>query len=183
MSHRRRKTSHMRPRTWSSDVPAESINGSQEEDAQRAKTKGAVISSSLTKCQGHGEDRKGTFVINLSVHSKHWTAPKLRMDDLTDFAVTMQKGDRFLSFYIYKGYWLLFLHPLMREWFLFRYKSQYYRCIALPMGWSLSPWWFTQTTAPFVREMRAMGYRVLGCIHDFLLSPAPMGGQRWRTIA
>lgn len=42
------------------------------------------------------------------------------------------------------------------------------------MGWSLSPLSFTQTITPFVMEMRAMGYRVLGYIDYFLLAPEPM---------
>lgn len=100
---------------------------------------------------------------------------RLRMENLTDFAVKMQKGDRFISFDFYKGFWLLRLHPLMRDWFSFRCRNQYYCCIALPMVWSLSSWWFTQTIALFVREMRAMGSRVLGYIDDLLLTPALMG--------
>lgn len=45
-----------------------------------------------------------------------------------------------LSLDIHKGYWHLRLHPLMRDWFVFRYAGRYYQCVALLIGWDLSPW-------------------------------------------
>lgn len=63
----------------------------------------------------------------------------------------------------------------MRDYFLFSYGGRFYRCIALPFGWGRSPLWFTQAMAPFVRALRAFGYRVLAYLDDFLLAPTPFG--------
>lgn len=63
----------------------------------------------------------------------------------------------------------------MRDWFLFGYNGNYYRCVALPFGWGLSPCWFTQVMSPFTRELRAYGFRVLAYIDDFLVAPSAFG--------
>lgn len=150
--------------------------------AQCCKSKGAVISSSFTTWQGHGDDRNGRFIINLSRQTKHWRKGYLKMESPTEFASTMKQGDHFISFDVYKGYRILNLHPSVRDYFIFRYKKKYYQCLSLPFGWSLSPWWFTQVMIPFLREIRSYGYRALDYIDDFLLATSPMGKRPQRQI-
>ena len=69
------------------------------------------------------------------------------MEGLSEFAMNVQRGDHFLTMDVEKGYRLLRLHPLMRDWFIFRYNGRYYQCVALPFGWGRLPLWFTQLMA------------------------------------
>ena len=72
--------------------------------------------------------------------------------------------------YIEKGYRHLRLAPGIRDWFLLKYHGRYFRCLALPFGWGRSPIW-TRLMAPFITELRRLGYRVLGYLDDFLIAP------------
>ena len=146
-----------------------------QEQARRAKDSGAVISSAFVVWQEKDGERCGRFVINLSVQSAHWEKGSVRMETLTEFAMSVQPKDRMISMDIEKGYRHLRLHPSMRDWFIFRYDGRYYQCVALPFGWGRSPLWFTRLMAPFVAELRSYGYRVLPYIDDFLIIPSPYG--------
>jgi len=42
------------------------------------------------------------------------------------------------------GYRHFALHSRMWDWFIFRYNGLYYRCIALPFGWTASPFCFVK---------------------------------------
>lgn len=134
-----------------------------------------VIFSSFTTWKGHGEELKIRFVVNLSIQYNHWNTPRLRTENLKDFAAVVEKGEHFLSFTLYIGYLLLRLHPLIRHWFTIHYDVCYYQCVPLNIVWAMSPWWFTQVMAPFIRNIRSHGFRALGYIYDFLVVPSPMG--------
>lgn len=144
--------------------------------AEQAKRDGAVISSAFTVWQDLPDgNRKGRFVVNLSVQSKHWAKGSLRMESLPEFACNIQKNDHFMSFDIQKGYRHFRLAPAMRNWFIFRYEEEYYQCIALPFGWGRSPLWFTQLMAVFVQDLRGLEWRVLAYLDDFLIAPSVPG--------
>lgn len=145
------------------------------EHARRAFKAGAVISSAFVVWQEKDGERSGRFVVNLSVQSKHWSKGSVRMETLSEFAMSVQPEDHMISFDIEKGFRHLRLHPAMRDWFIFRYDGRYYQCVALPFGWGRSPLWFTRLMAPFVAEMRSYGYRVLPYMDDFLVIPTPYG--------
>jgi len=139
--------------------------------AGEAMSHGALISSSFVVWQDSAEGRKGRFVVNLSKQSKHWPKGSVRMESISEFAMDIQRGDHFISMDIKGGYRHFRLAPTMRDWFLFRYEGRYYCCTALPFGCGKSPLWFTQMMAPFVRELRHMGFRVLAYLDDFLIAP------------
>lgn len=103
------------------------------------------------------------------------------METITSFALDLQRDDQLMSWDIQSGYQHFYLHPVMRDMFMFRYNSRYYRCIALPFGWGRSVLWFTKLLRPLVQYLREKcAYRVLPYIDDFLLAPSP--GSR-RSIA
>ena len=112
---------------------------------------------------------------NLAAVSKHWNSRGVRLEGLTEFATSIQPGDRCLGMDLEKGYRHMRLHPSMRDWFIFRYRGRYFRSIALPFGWSRSPFWFCSLTAVFTQTLREWGYRVLPYVDDFLILPSPHG--------
>lgn len=137
---------------------------------------GLLCSSAFTVWQGEGEERKGRFVLNFHRQSKHWCKGSIKMETVPSFSLEMERGDMMLSFDVKAGYRHFFLHPDMRDFFLFHYAGRYFRCIALPFGWGRSPMWFTKMMRGFVRYMREkMCYRVLPYIDDFLVAPSPPG--------
>lgn len=143
--------------------------------AMNAMNRGAIISSAFTVWQETDQGVKGRFIVNLSKQSKHWRKGSVQMEMLSEFAMSIQPGDHFLSFDIYKGYRAFRLAPGMRDWFLFRYGGRYFKCVALPFGWGRSPLWFTQLVAPLVKHMRGKGWRILAYIDDFLIIPTRFG--------
>lgn len=81
-----------------------------------------------------------------------------------------------MSWDIKSGYRQFYLHPSIRDFFLFQYAGSYYRCIALPFGWGRSVLCLTKVLHPLVRHMRRKrSYRVLPYIDDFLVPPSPPG--------
>lgn len=147
-----------------------------EEEAMRIVAEGKIVSSAFVVWQGEGGARKGRFVINLSIQSKHWPRGSVKMETVQGFAAQVERGDSLMSFDVQGGYRHFFLHPDMRDMFLFRYGGRFYRCIALPFGWGRSGLWFTKLMRPLVQRLREKEqYRVLAYLDDFLVAPSRVG--------
>lgn len=146
------------------------------EEVRRLVRNGKMVSSAFTVWQGEGSERKGRFVVNLHRQSEHWPKGSVRMETMQSFAMEMQKGDKLMSWDVKSGYRHFYLHPDMRDFFVFRYGGRYYRCIAIPFGWGRSALWFVKLLRPLVQHMRErMAYRVLPYLDDFLIAPTPAG--------
>lgn len=143
----------------------------QQVSSEHARTKmkaGALISSAFVTWQ----KSKPRFVINLREQSKHWEKRSVQMETLSSFGAVLCRGERLLSFDWKSGYRHFALHSRMWDWFIFKYDGRYYRCIALPFGWSASPYWFVKLLSPLSRYMRqTLGLRVLVWLDDYLLAP------------
>jgi hypothetical protein len=95
------------------------------------------------------------------------------METLPYFGFSLCKNDNMMSWDIKAGYRHFYLHPLMRDFFVFRYAGRYYWCIALPFGRGRSALWFVKLMRPFVRYIRAKWrYRILPYIDEFLATPS-----------
>ena len=70
----------------------------------RAIALGAILSSAFTVWQDSGEKKKGRFVVNLSKQSKHWNKGSVRMESVSEFALSLQEGDHLLTMDIENGY-------------------------------------------------------------------------------
>lgn len=144
--------------------------------ARACMSRGCMVSSAFTTWQGEGDSRKGRFVINLHRQSLHWPKGSVRMETLPSFALSLRKDDTLMSWDAKGGYRHMFLHPDMRDYFIFRYSGRYFRCVALPFGWGRSAMWFTKMMRVMVKHVRSkMGYRILPYIDDFLMAPSPDG--------
>lgn len=98
----------------------------------------------------------------------------MRMETLPSFALELQRGDNLLSWDAKEEYRHMYLHPEIREFFLFRYAGRYFKCIALPFAWCRSAMWFTKMVRVMIRHIRSVfGFRVLPYIDDFLVAPSP----------
>jgi hypothetical protein len=71
-------------------------------------------------------------VINFSRQSRYWPKGSVKMETLPGFALNLMKNNHFMSWEVKFGYRHFYLHPKMREFFLFHYGGRFYRCVALP---------------------------------------------------
>jgi hypothetical protein len=78
----------------------------------------------------------------------------VKMEKAAGFAAEVEKEDHFISFDIKADYRHFLLHPSIRNFVLFHYGGRYFRCIALPSGWSRSAFWFVNLLQPFVGRLR-----------------------------
>lgn len=131
-------------------------------------SKGSYVSSAFVDWSRG----KGRFIINLKLQSTHWDKKSVAMESLSSFGACLKRGDHMISFDWKGGYRHFALHSKMWNWFLFHYDGRFYRCIALPFGWTRSPYWFCHILSPLTRYIRsALNCRVLTWIDDYLLVP------------
>lgn len=136
--------------------------------ARQQMKKGALISGAFVTWK----QEKPRFIINLKEQSQHWDKRSVQMDTISSFGSCLCPGDRLLSFDWSAGYRHFALHSRMWDWFLFHYDGRYYRCIALPFGWTASPFWFVKLLSPLTRYMRReLLLRVLVWLDDYLIAP------------
>lgn len=133
---------------------------------------GYMISSAFTHWEERDRVRQGRFVQSFKRLSTWWKGASVRMESVPEFASTLKQGDHLISFDIKSGYRHFYLHKEVRNFFLFKYDGRYFRCIALPFGWSRSPYLFINLLRPVVKKLRTeKGYRMLG-IDDFVIAPS-----------
>jgi hypothetical protein len=104
------------------------------EEVREAVSMGRMVSSAFVVWQGEGVGRKGRFVLNFSQQSRHWPKGSVKMETLPGFALNLVKSDHLMSWDVKAGYRHFYLHPKMRDYFLFHYGGRSYRCTALPLG-------------------------------------------------
>lgn len=142
-----------------------------------ASEKGSYVSSAFVDWS----NEKGTFIINRKQQSTHWEKRSVQMQSISVFGENLLKGDHLLSFDWKKDYQHFRLHPRMWDWFLFQYNGVYYRCIALPLGWTRSPFWSCHLLSPLPRFLRySLNCQVPQWIDYYLLAP---GIGKWPSSA
>jgi hypothetical protein len=93
---------------------------------------GRMLSSAFTVWQGEGAERKGRFVIDFARQSRHWQKGSVKMETLPGFAQDRVRNDALMSWDVMSGHRHFYLHPRMRDYFVFHYGGRFYRCVALP---------------------------------------------------
>jgi hypothetical protein len=114
------------------------------------------------------------------------------METLLGVRHLTRKGTYMFSFDLQNGFYELGISPADRSYFTVNVRGQLYRLAGLPMGWSLSPFYFRKMTLTFVnflrnphpeahitptnscsktyfRRTRWRGARILPYVDDFLL--------------
>lgn len=104
-----------------------------EKKAELLVKKRYLVSSEFTLWPSEGAARKGSFFSNFLIPSKFWRSVKI--ERMEEFALEFQKGDRLISFDLTAGYGHVHLHPLMHDYFLFRYAEATYRFFSLQWVW------------------------------------------------
>eukprot|EP00873_Tetraselmis_striata_P036552 jgi/Tetstr1/456816/TSEL_043490.t1 len=136
-------------------------------------------------------DNQWRFIIDLRVLNTFCARKRLRMETLMGVRHLTAKGDYMFSFDLQDGFYALGIAPSDRDFFTVNIRGTLYRLCGLPMGWSLSPYYFTTFTMTFVKHLRSpttpaapgnvprsrrwlrrgrwRGARILPYVDDFLL--------------
>eukprot|EP00873_Tetraselmis_striata_P034621 jgi/Tetstr1/454885/TSEL_041749.t1 len=65
-----------------------------------------------------------------------------------------RRGDYMLAMDLHDGFYAVGIAPEDSDYFTIDYRDKLYRLAGLPMGWSLSPYYFCSPTAAFNRHLR-----------------------------
>lgn len=76
------------------------LRGGEREICQGVCGDGGTVSSSFVVLQGGSQGRKGMFVVNIWKQSKHCKKGSVKMESMSEFALSLQMVDHMLSMYI-----------------------------------------------------------------------------------
>eukprot|EP00873_Tetraselmis_striata_P027757 jgi/Tetstr1/448021/TSEL_035322.t1 len=137
-------------------------------------------------------------VIDLRVLNSYCVRKRLKMETLLGVRHLTIMGDYMFSFDLQDGFYALGIAEADRDYFTVDVRGQLYMLAGLPMGWSLSPYYFVTLTHVFIthlrkpepeppssstqstrskrylRRTRWRGARILPYVDDFLLFSASM---------
>eukprot|EP00873_Tetraselmis_striata_P014463 jgi/Tetstr1/434727/TSEL_023780.t1 len=100
-------------------------------------------------------DNQWRFIIDLRVLNTFCARKRLRMETLMGVRHLTAKGDYMFSFDMQDGFYAMGIAPSDRDYFTVNIRETLYRLCGLPMGWSLSPYYFTTFTMTFVKHIRS----------------------------
>eukprot|EP00873_Tetraselmis_striata_P015897 jgi/Tetstr1/436161/TSEL_025007.t1 len=100
-------------------------------------------------------DNQWRFIIDLRVLNTFCARKRLRMETLMGVRHLTAKGDYMFSFDMQDGFYALGIAPSDRDHFTANIRGTLHRLCGLPMGWSLSPYYFTTFTMTFVKHLRS----------------------------
>eukprot|EP00873_Tetraselmis_striata_P016168 jgi/Tetstr1/436432/TSEL_025261.t1 len=105
--------------------------------------------------RSEARDNQWRFIIDLRVLDTLCARKRLRMETLMGVRHLTAKGDYMFSFDMQDGFYALGIAPSDRDYFTVNIRGTLYRLCGLPMGWSLSPYYFTTFTMTFVKHLRS----------------------------
>eukprot|EP00873_Tetraselmis_striata_P015760 jgi/Tetstr1/436024/TSEL_024903.t1 len=100
-------------------------------------------------------DNQWRFIIDLRVLNSFCARKKLRMETLMGVRHLTVKGAYMFSLDLQDGFYAMGIAPSDRDYFTVNIRGTLYRLCGLPMGWSLSPYYFTTFTMTFVKHLRS----------------------------
>eukprot|EP00873_Tetraselmis_striata_P025467 jgi/Tetstr1/445731/TSEL_033379.t1 len=93
-------------------------------------------------------------IIDLRVLDSYCVRKRLKMETLLGVRHLTKKGDYMFSFDLQDGFYALGIAEADRDYFTVDVRGQLYRLASLPMGWSLSPYYFVTLTQVFITHLR-----------------------------
>eukprot|EP00873_Tetraselmis_striata_P013528 jgi/Tetstr1/433792/TSEL_002418.t1 len=93
-------------------------------------------------------------IIDLRVLNSYCVRKRVKMETLLGVRHLTKKGDYMFSFDLQDGFDALGIAEAGRDYFTVDVRGQIYRLVGLPMGWSLSPYYFVTLTQVFITHLR-----------------------------
>eukprot|EP00873_Tetraselmis_striata_P046349 jgi/Tetstr1/466613/TSEL_011101.t1 len=122
---------------------------------------------------------KWRLIIDLRPLNRYCETRDLSFETLSHLRNLARPGDDMLQMDQQDGFYAVGIAPEDRDFFTVDYRGTLYRLAGLPMGWSLSPYYFCQFTNVLTRALRReadgtpiprrrFGLRMLPYMDDFL---------------
>jgi hypothetical protein len=109
-------------------------------------------------------------VLNLRPLNEYLTAPKFKMETLSNVCRMLRPGDWMTSLDLSDAFLHVAIHPASRKYLRFRWGNKFYQFRTLPFGLSLSPWVFTKIIRPVLTWARERGIRISAYLDDIIIA-------------
>ena len=109
-------------------------------------------------------------VLNLRPLNQFLTAPKFKMETLTNVCRMLRPGDWMTSIDLSDAFLHVSVNPAHRKYLRFRWGDTSYQFRTLPFGLSLSPWVFTKIIRPVLKWAREQGIRISAYLDDIIVA-------------
>ncbi|CDF35367.1 transposon Ty3-I Gag-Pol polyprotein-like [Chondrus crispus] len=100
-------------------------------------------------------------------------AGTFRMDQISDLASELRKGDHLFKADIQDAYYHLRVRKVDKMRLAFYVGSRIYVPLCLNCGLAVAPWFFTKAMSPVVAWLRRLGHRVFAYLDDFFGAAKP----------
>jgi hypothetical protein len=156
------------------------FNSPEERIAIDAEVRSLLQKRAIEECSGRGfysriftiPKKTGDLrpVLNLRPLNKFLTAPKFKMETLTNICRMLRPGDWMTSIDLSDAFLHVAVHPTSRKYLRFRWGAALYQFRTLPFGLSLSPFVFTKIVRPILKWAREKGIRISAYLDDILIA-------------
>eukprot|EP00873_Tetraselmis_striata_P003446 jgi/Tetstr1/423710/TSEL_014344.t1 len=137
---------------------------------------------------------KWRLIIDLRPLNRYCETRDLSFETLSHLRNLARPGDYMLQMDLQDGFYAVGIAPEDRDFFTVDYRGTLYRLAGLPMGWSLSPYYFCQFTNVLTRALRRnlaeadgtpifrrrFGLRMLPYMDDFLFLARTQAEAIWQ---
>eukprot|EP00873_Tetraselmis_striata_P044281 jgi/Tetstr1/464545/TSEL_009302.t1 len=137
---------------------------------------------------------KWRLIIDLRPLNRYCETRDLSFETLSHLRNLARPGDYMLQMDMQDGFYAVGIAPEDRDFFTVDYRGTLYRLAGLPMGWSLSPYYFCQFTNVLTRALRRnpaeadgtpiprrrFGLRMLPYMDDFLFLARTQAEAIWQ---
>eukprot|EP00873_Tetraselmis_striata_P046012 jgi/Tetstr1/466276/TSEL_000956.t1 len=137
---------------------------------------------------------KWRLIIDLRPLNRYCETRDLSFETLSHLRNLSRPGDYMLQMDLQDGFYAVGIAPEDRDFFTVDYRGTLYRLAGLPMGWSLSPYYFCQFTNVLTRALRRnpaeadgtpnfrrrFGLRMLPYMDDFLFLARTQAEAIWQ---
>jgi hypothetical protein len=148
------------------DLQAGAVRELSKEEAER--TRDWVPIFSRPKSDNPDKHR---LIINLTDLNSCADAPKFKADTWKTILSTLREGNLTWGITIDLKSWFhhLGMHPASQRWMRMRAGDRAFQCVAMPFGWSASPWWSNKLSKPIRSHFNGLGCPHLWWTDDMLL--------------
>jgi hypothetical protein len=156
------------------------FNSPEEQKAIDTEVQALLQKKAIEKCSRKGfysriftiPKKTGDLrpVLNLRPLNQFLTAPKFKMETLSNVCRMLRPGDWMTSIDLSDAFLHVSINPAHRKYLRFRWNNKSYQFRTLPFGLSLSPWVFTKMVRPVLKWAREQGIRISAYLDDIILA-------------
>lgn len=156
------------------------FTSTQEKEAIDIEIQSLLQKRAIEECTGRGfftriftiAKKTGDLrpVLNLRPLNEFLTAPKFKMETLSNVCKMLKPGDWLTSIDLKDAFLHVPIRPSSRKYLRFRWGTKTYQFRTLPFGLSLSPYVFSKIVKPVLAWARQQGIRISAYLDDLIIA-------------